>query len=835
MDATLDRPSAAPRKRRGDAYVAFIAFTILLWIPIHNARWQGTSDLHLHLDVGTTVMGAMCATIALLRYYSRRTTDFLLIGAGFLGTTFLDLLHLMGSVPGMFSDALRFVSPWSWFAGRLFLAGVLLARYRALRRDEAGVDFRTSDRTVYVLVAAFSAVTVAVFALLPLPDAYYPELFFARPGDLFLAIAFGAALVGQIRLGRWRTNPVDHWITLFILSTFLSELLFAAQAKSPLSASFFGAHAFKVLGYICMLVGLLGEVYRNFRRVDTSADELKSANEALLASNQALVDRARAQFALSSTLKHLNRITNTEYASYDELYREYLEMGCEMLGLENAIISEVDGDRYTIRATVNRAGWQSGDTFDLDYTYCSAVMTAKTPITYGNVGADPVLGASKAYRDTGLESYIGAPVYKGRELNGTLCFSSTEARTVRGFQEFERDIVQIMAQTVGRMLEREQAEKDRAQVDLMKDEFLSIVSHELRTPLTSIRGALGLLAGGAIGELPEKGHRMIDIAAANTDRLVRLINDILDIERITSGKVTLDRREVEIGALIQGSVEVMKPMADEAGVTLRFRGQDVRVWADSDRLIQTMTNLLSNAIKFSPAESEVSILADRVGDDLIVQVRDQGRGVPADKIESIFERFQQVDASDSREKGGTGLGLAICKEIIEKHDGRIWVASTEGRGSTFFFSLPALKEASVQHGVDPLAALTEGFEGSVLIVEDDPGLAGVLSETVERLRLRPFLALSGAEAMQVARALDVDLIILDVVLPSGDGYEVIRWLHENQKMKDVPVIVYTALELDEPQKDALRLGHTEFHTKGKVSPDDLRQRIIAVLDLEGGG
>ena len=229
----------------------------------------------------------------------------------------------------------------------------------------------------------------------------------------------------------------------------------------------------------------------------------------------------------------------------------------------------------------------------------------------------------------------------------------------------------------------------RLVVDRMKDEFVSVVSHELRTPLTSIRGSLGLIARGVMGPLPEKAQHMAEIAVSNTDRL---INDILDIERMESGKVTMARTACDAAALMAQAAEVTGDMAEEAGVTLSVSPASVQVWADPDRIIQTFTNLVSNAIKFSPRGGTVSLEAQRQGDQVQFQVKDQGRGIPAGSLESIFERFQQVDASDSREKGGTGLGLAICRSIVQQHGGLIWAESTEGAGSTFSLTLPVLRE-----------------------------------------------------------------------------------------------------------------------------------------------
>lgn len=228
----------------------------------------------------------------------------------------------------------------------------------------------------------------------------------------------------------------------------------------------------------------------------------------------------------------------------------------------------------------------------------------------------------------------------------------------------------------------------RREVDRMKNEFISVVSHELRTPLTSIRGSLGLLAGGTLRRDPDKADRMLNIALKNTERLVRLINDILDIEKIESGKIALDVQPLDAADLVIQAAATMQPMAETNHIRLEVRPLRGTVYADRDRMLQTLTNLLSNAIKFSHRDGRVSVISEKRGAGLLIRVRDEGRGIPSHKLQSIFERFQQVDASDSREKGGTGLGLAICRSIVQQHGGSIWVDSVEGKGSEFFVLLP---------------------------------------------------------------------------------------------------------------------------------------------------
>ncbi|HBL58719.1 MAG TPA: PAS domain S-box protein, partial [Cyanobacteria bacterium UBA8803] len=260
-------------------------------------------------------------------------------------------------------------------------------------------------------------------------------------------------------------------------------------------------------------------------------------------------------------------------------------------------------------------------------------------------------------------------------------------RTIRFGRVQSAPIFSVSGELIGYVGTVEDVTDKRA-VETMKNEFISIVSHELRTPLASIYGSLGLLAAGVLKKQPESAQQMLDIAAQNTERLVRLVNDILDLERLEAQKVKLNKQCCDVATLLQQSVETVQALATENNITLCVEPTAIQLWVDGDRIIQTLVNLVSNAIKFSPPETTVTLSVQDQADRVLFKVQDRGRGIPADKLETIFGRFQQVDASDSRQKGGTGLGLAICKSIVQQHGGKIWVESVVGEGSSFYFSLP---------------------------------------------------------------------------------------------------------------------------------------------------
>jgi signal transduction histidine kinase/CheY-like chemotaxis protein len=334
------------------------------------------------------------------------------------------------------------------------------------------------------------------------------------------------------------------------------------------------------------------------------------------------------------------------------------------------------------------------------------------------------------------------------------------------------------------------------QLDTLKDEFISTVSHELRTPLTSIRGALGLLSSGVLGEVNEKAQNLLRIASQNTERLVRLINDILDLERMGSGRAPLLLRQCNLGELARQAADTMRSMAEAGGIEI-----DVEIDAaadaanfegDSDRMQQVLVNLLSNAIKFSPSGSTVSVLGEFNDGSLLLRIRDAGRGVPADKLESIFDRFQQLEAGDSRQRGGSGLGLAIVRGIMTQHGGSISaqrndIEDASQPGTTFVLRIPLLAAPSDVAAPPPVP------RGSILVVDDDAMQRQIV---VQQLRRHGYSVLEtdrGEHAVELAARRHVEAILLDLHMPGLTGWQTLERLKANPATASIPVVILSVL------------------------------------------
>ena len=374
------------------------------------------------------------------------------------------------------------------------------------------------------------------------------------------------------------------------------------------------------------------------------------------------------------------------------------------------------------------------------------------------------------------------------------------ARVRRANRELERSL---------KAATEAQAAKDslltqRSELDTIKDEFISTVSHELRTPLTSIRGALGLLSAGLMGTMDAKAQNLLRIAVTNTDRLIRLINDILDLERMQSGRAPLHIRRCSLRDLLQQATETMTAMGDAAHVTLDLdlaASADAMYFdGDSDRILQVLTNLLSNAIKFSPPGSTVQLRIEADHDFVLLRVSDSGRGIPIDKLDSVFDRFQQVEASDARQKGGTGLGLAICRTIVNQHNGSIWAESNQqqgrGPGASLLVSLPRMSRLQDTRAAGistPITLLSTPIDGTVILCDDDAGIRTVVGEHLRQHSYRILEAASGEEAIALAAEHHVEAILLDLYMPGLTGWETLQRLKHSPATASIPVVILSVL------------------------------------------
>lgn len=480
------------------------------------------------------------------------------------------------------------------------------------------------------------------------------------------------------------------------------------------------------------------------------------------------------------------------------------------LGLHGRLMDDLRGEVQLVELLVDEAATRDDLSTFLTSTGGLAVLILLLFLLMRLVrrALDQVVQAALAldagrYADARLPESGTAPNHEMAQLAST--FEQLAATTAKREQQLQDDIVKL------RDLER------------LKRDFVSTVSHELRTPLTSMRGALGLILGGKAGELPPKASDLLQIAMTNTERLIRLINDILDVEKIDAGHASVRRDPLRLRPLLESTIAGVDSFAREQGIAVSMRtGSEANtdLVGDADRLIQVFTNLISNAVKFSPAGSAVDVSVTLDGEQVVVRVRDRGPGIPAEFAGRIFGKFQQAGGADSRQSGGTGLGLNIAKAIVDAHGGRIGFEPAPDGGTVFWVALPREMPA----GVGASAAERPDVRRAVLVVEDDPSMRGVLVALVDPIA-RAVAVHSAEAALEVLTREPIAAIILDAGLPGMDGFALARQVRKDPKLRTMPVFLFSAREFPAEVLREAGIRAADAYVKTRDSESVLFERL----------
>jgi signal transduction histidine kinase len=358
------------------------------------------------------------------------------------------------------------------------------------------------------------------------------------------------------------------------------------------------------------------------------------------------------------------------------------------------------------------------------------------------------------------------------------------------------------------------------EVERLKNDFVSTVSHELRTPLTAIRGALGLVLAGTTGAVTTRTRDLLQIGLQNTERLIRLINDILDVERIEAGHLLVRREPCELADILRNTVESLRTVAMEAHVSLVLEaGEGAVVTGDPDRLVQVFTNLISNAVRFSPRGEAVTVTLRTTATSVVVFVSDRGPGIPLEFRRRIFGKFQQADPAGT--SGGTGLGLAIVRAIVERHGGSIRFDSAPGHGTTFITELPYTA---------PTASADAVGQGAhrLLVVDDDRDMLSVLRSLCEPVGVVTAVG-SPDEAWRALSTSAYDAIVIDPSAPNSAAIQLVRRVRQLPSYGDVPVLVFSSREFSDEELDGITLAPSHAFVKARDREQDLLLRLKAVL------
>ncbi len=745
------------KRKRVLSYTAILVFLALGYFLLRDSTWEGNKQLHTIMELLATILAAFVGILALVRFYTRKSNIFLFVGTGFLGTAFLDGYHTM--VTSAFFDT-YFPSPppslipWSWNASRIFLSILLFLSWWTWRKEErVGEAGRISERGIYAVVTMLALASFLFFAFVPLPRAYYPELFFGRPEEFIAAFFFLLALVGYLKKGHWKRDAFEHWIVLSLIVGLMGQAMFMSLSFQLFDTMFDTAHLLKKVSYIFVLTGLLISVFQMFRQADesearTSAvvdhvfDGIITIDESgTIETFNPAAERIfgyDADAVIGKNVKTL--MPEPYYSQHDSYISNYLGTGkAKIIGLGREVEGlRKDGTRFPLDLAVTKTSIGVSRKFvglTRDITdrkkaeqdladalaYSEGIVSAISDGLWivdreaHNLDCNDVLLKMLKYT---REEFLSLSVFdliseKSQEAAANAIKQVFEGENVYDMEielvrkEGSALIAEISASPIfqgGEIVSAQGIVRDvsvKKEVDRMKTEFISTVSHELRTPLTSIRGYVDMILDGDTGEINEDQRKFLEIVDRNTERLTDLINDLLDAERIESGRIKFARVPVDMEHVLDEAISTFRVAAQERGLSFDVSIEKVpKIIGDHDRLVQVFSNLLSNSVKYTQ-EGGITLKAHAKGNEVYISITDTGVGMSKNDLSKLFTKFFRADSAYTREVGGTGLGLSIVKSILDSHQGTINVSSKLGAGTSVDITLPSdLQREKEKRGTD---------------------------------------------------------------------------------------------------------------------------------------
>ena len=634
---------------------------------------------------------------------------------------------------------------------------------------------------------------------------------------------------------RW-TDGLKVLEAIHAVAPDMPVVMFTNTGTEEIAASAFRLH---VADYIVKAPGHYGRLAHGARIALKNAVERRAMEATIRRHAQRAAFMNRASTALATSLDYETTLASVANLAVSAI-ADWCAVDIVVDGkTQRLAVAHLDPEKVELARTLQRYE-------DPKSPYgVPHVIQTRTPVLVPLITDEMIVSAARgdaeqvrAVRALGLVSYICVPLVAHSKTLGALTLATSESQ--RRFDDDDLAFAQELAHRSALAVDNAQTYQQVQVADRLKDEFLATLSHELRTPLNAILGYARLLQGGAI--TGEKMGRALDIVERNASALTQMVEEVLEVSRIISGKMRLSIQAVDLPTVVQSAVESVAPAAEAKRLRIQtaIDPDAGPISGDPDRLQQIVWNLVSNAVKFTPKGGRIQVRVERVESLVDIVVSDTGVGIKPEFLPHLFERFRQADSTTTRHFGGLGLGLAIVRHLVELHGGTVEAISEgEGKGATFRVRLP-LMIIHAQPAVDERRKLTRASAAStavaklvgvhVLAVDDDPDALSLLTEILELSGARVTTVDSGAQVLELLGTLRPDVLIADIGLPVMDGLEMIRRLRESPESsaRNTPAIALTAYARSQDRVRALESGF-QTHMAKPADPAELVAAIGALV------
>ncbi len=760
---------------------------------LFSSNWQGSGQLHSLMEMLATILALFIGSLSLVRFYSRGGTDYLVLGAGFIGVALLDGYHaLVTSIwfRDFFPSDLSSLIPWSWFASRLFLSVIFLLLYFTLKWEGEDKSLhKISPRLIFGFIFITAICSFLFFAFIPLPSGYYKLSIFYRPEEIIPAIIYAIVLYGFLKKGYWKNDFFSHWLIVAIIINLIAQLAVMPYSSNLFDIQFDIAHVLKKISYLCILSGLLISVFRAFKDLDAQEIIRKKAQLSLESSE---IRNRTMMNSLVDGLISINEIGIIENIN---------NAACRLFGY-----SKLELLGKNINILMPSPYHEEHDGYLLNYK----TTQEKKIIGFGR----KVTGLRKDGTTFPMDLAVSEMLISGIKKYSGIIRNDTERL------QNENELIKA---------------KNEAQAAAeAKSNFLASMSHEIRTPMNGVLGMVELLQDTPLNTQQKDIIKTISDSGLS---LLEIINDILEYSKFEAGKIDLELITFNLERTVYDVTRLLLVKAEEKGIELIFYFHTdcpEYVIGDAGRIRQIMLNLVGNAIKFTETGQVVvevkPLNHSHHQHNICIEVIDTGIGIDVAVKDKLFQSFTQADNSTSRKYGGTGLGLTISRRLIELMNGILDVKSQEKKGSTFWIELK-LEEAEAPERLEKL----DLDNRRILIIDDNPINLKILRGQLTKLNMRVDETQNPADVITLIRNAQntkkpYQLIIIDNVMPvmSGDilGKEILAC----NDLHPVPLIIFTSATGMGDAEIFKNIGFSAYLTKPILS-DLLYETLTRVLGL----
>lgn len=656
-----------------------------LYFFLLRSSWLGGEQLHILLEVISSFLAALVGIMTIVSYYTKKNSMFLFIGIGFLGASVLDAYHAFVSTHlffQLFPHASGDLSSWSFLASRLFFSLCMFLSIWIWQKERKMNTEVVTETQTYLFSGALLLGSLFFISFVPLPKATFDTFFIRKPQEYMPALLFFFAFIGYFQKGRWKNDYFEHLLILSLIVGIVGQGLFMASSQSAYDIMFDTAHFMKIMSYMFVLIGLIISMYQLFKQAETGKDLVASQNLALKDTRremeQALKRALENETELASKVRDLE---DTKRALSNVISDLDIEKGKveEVNVKDEAMLSSI-GDGILV---IDKEG-----KIVLVNTQAEMLLATKSSDLIEKKWEDVIQIQDEKEHIVPFERQPFSLALTTNQKHTSSCIFTRKDSTKFPASVTTSPVV-LSGAAIGVIMVFRDITREK-EVDRMKTEFISLASHQLRTPLSAIRWFSEMLLDGDAGKLTSEQKEFVDNIAQSTERMIELVNSLLNISRIESGRIIVDPKPTDLGELVK---QVLNDLTDKfqtkkQKIIVSIHKNLPLINLDQKLIRQVYMNLLTNAIKYTPPGGEISVFISQKGPDVISQVSDNGYGVPKREQDKLFEKFFRAENIVKIETDGTGLGLYLVKAIIESSQGKIWFKSEEGHGTTFWFSIP---------------------------------------------------------------------------------------------------------------------------------------------------